>query len=90
MTTRKPQIFIAHAANDKGRIKPIAETLLHSGYGLFIDRPEEFDWGVQFCRENEIAFQGGTDIGPERRAAVENADAVLGCLSHNLARDPQL
>lgn len=87
---QKPRVFISHSSEDKRTVKVIAEALIKSGFSIFIDRPEEVGWSIEFCRANDVNFIISGEYGIQIRQAIYNCDAILACLSRNLTNNSNI
>jgi hypothetical protein len=86
-----PAVFISHASEDKlARVKPLVEALAHQltvkNLELWIDRPghgeSHFGFDDDFIKKYRIRdLRSGLDWAEQINAALEEAGAVLWCLS---------
>lgn len=89
-------IFISHAEPDKiERVRPMVEVLLAEGESIWIDRPGAGDGNFGFTQEfidrNRIDFlHSGNSWSDSITSALQEAGAVLGCLSKSLRGDRRI
>lgn len=72
-------VFIAHASDDKPRLKPLIEVFLTTGFNVWVDKPQAIGLAPEHERavsKRRIKF--GQDWRDSIRTAVAASDVVLG------------